>query len=84
MYWNHRLIKQTDGNYVWYAIHEVSYEDDGKIIGCTAEATAPSGEDVTEVKLNLTRMEECMSKPILDYDKDIGIHQGKLVNKERT
>lgn len=74
MHWNHRLIKRKDPNGEepdYYSIHEVYYNDDGNITGCTMNGVAASGESADEVKKSLNRMIECLDKPILDYDDDI-------------
>jgi hypothetical protein len=57
----------------YYQIHEVYYDDDGKMKGMTENAIAPFGETATELQKDLNWMLEAMAKPVLDY----GVTDGK-------
>lgn len=71
MYWNHRVIEKeyneigTDEWVKYYEVHEVHYEDNGKVMGWTAEPVAPYGESVEELKSVLMRMIVAAERPIL-------------------
>jgi hypothetical protein len=73
MHWNHRVVRHHTKNImgdpdVGYAIHEVYYDDDGSIRGMTQDAVSPYGDTPEELKDDLERMLEAISKPILDFD----------------
>jgi hypothetical protein len=74
MTWNYRVVRHVgvDGD-VYYQIHEVYYDDDGKITAMTENGMAPLGETTTELQMELNRMIECMAKPVLDA----GVTDGK-------
>jgi hypothetical protein len=57
----------------YYQIHEVYYDDDGKVKGMTESPIAGLGETTTELQLDLNRMIEAMKLPVLDY----GVTDGK-------
>jgi hypothetical protein len=74
MTWNYRVVRhKTADEGTYYQIHEVYYDDDGKVISMTEKGIAPLGETTTELQLELNRMLDCMSKPVLDY----GVTDGK-------
>jgi hypothetical protein len=49
MTWNYRIIKHDTGNISHYAIHEVFYDDDGKIMAWTEDAIEVSGESERDI-----------------------------------
>lgn len=66
MYWNHRVMLHPDGT---YRIHEVFHnEDDG--VGWTANAIAPQGDTLEELRWELTHMLAALDKPFLLYDPE--------------
>lgn len=74
MTWNYRVVRHTmDDGVKYYQIHEVYYDEDGKVIGMTEKGIAPFGDTTTELQLELNRMIECMAKPVLDA----GVTDGK-------
>ena len=68
-HWNYRVIKtQPKGRPLYEAtcsIHEVYYDDDGKIYGWTADPTDVYGESLHELKEGLEWMLEALEKPVL-------------------
>lgn len=56
MSWNFRLTKEEVHGEVQYAIREVYYDKDSKIIGWTADPSAPTGETKQEFISELVRM----------------------------
>ena len=68
MSWNHRVIKKGDGDYSWYAIHEVHYDRDSKdlVQGWTENPVPVMGETVEELRWTLEKMLESLDKPIID------------------
>lgn len=77
--WNYRLVKNVDGDLVvYYAIHEVYYDDKKHILTWTeSPVSANNFETPKEVKSTLHMMLEAFDKPTLELDKD-----GKLVEVE--
>lgn len=69
MYWNHRVLKRIEDNTESYIIVEVYYNDeDGLIIGWTANAIEPWGTNVDEVRQTLHWMLDATEKPVLDEE----------------
>lgn len=79
--WNYRVIRhketinlssnpmeKEDQSFYWYAIHEVYYDKDGNPTSITENPCDPYGEDLSELKENLEKMNAGLKKPILDYD----------------
>lgn len=65
--WNHRVIKQTKGDEVFYSIHEVHYTD-GKPDMVTENPTPAFGETVDELRETLERMLASLDKDVLNYE----------------
>jgi hypothetical protein len=74
MTWNYRLIKQidTDGEY-FYGIHEVYYNDANEPVSCTVNPVEVAGITEVEVSDILVRMQEALTKPVLDYSMFISV-----------
>lgn len=68
MSWNHRVLAHTDKDEIYYQIHEVYYDQDGKPDGYTADAIGIGGETLEEISLTLDRMKECIGKPIISAE----------------
>jgi hypothetical protein len=69
--WNHRVCKNTEQGEIFYNIHEVYYDDDGKVEGWTQNAVAPLGNDLDELRNELKWMLEALDKPILDLADEL-------------
>lgn len=74
--WNHRVIVNREGSEDHYQIHEVHYDDEGKIEAWTENAVRVGEDSKDELRMTLHRMLRALSKPIL-MEKD-----GKLVPYE--
>ena len=71
MSWNYRVIENPDG---YYTIHEVYYNQDNQIVLYSAEAIAPSGETLEELRSDLMYMAAALSKPaLLGKDIEFGV-----------
>ena len=73
MTWNHRVVKYETPNLfgdpdVGYAIHEVFYDNNGNVQGMTSNPVKPWGDTKDELRLELMRMLDALTKPDLDYD----------------
>ena len=51
--WNNRIVKHEKDDAVWYAVHEVFYNDNGGINGYTEDPITVLGETVEDVKSQL-------------------------------
>lgn len=65
MNWNYRIIFQGGS----YNIHEVYYDNDGKIEGWTENAVGISGETIKELKSDFKYYSSALKKPVLVNDK---------------
>lgn len=66
--WNYRIIRhKVEDEEDWLAIHEVFYDDENNPKGCTKNSVDVSGEDFDSIQWQLTKMQEALDKPILDY-----------------
>lgn len=66
--WNHRVIAHDDyitTENVYYMIHEVFYDKEGKPDGCTANPITINGEDLESLHWVVDKIKECLDKPIL-------------------
>lgn len=65
-HWNYRVMKHTEMDEPYFAIHEVHYAtaDDSKVMGWTDQPVSVGGENL---KWILERMLEAQNKPVLDY-----------------
>ena len=70
MTWNHRIIRRTNAPSIdpeWnLQIHEVYYDKDGTITNWTSNAVAPLGEDIAELRIELTHFLEALDHPVLE------------------
>ena len=64
-HWNYRVMDR-DGE---LAIHEVQYDDAGKVVGWSAEPTFPAGPDLDELAANLELYAHALAEPVLPYVK---------------
>lgn len=65
MTWNYRVVKETDGT---YRIREVYYDDDGSIKAWTAEDASPLGETEDEIRADVERISQALSRPVLNVE----------------
>ena len=63
MPWNYRAMLK-DGQ---VAVHEVFYEDDGRISGYTAEPVYPRADTLEELTEEFDRYQRALSMPVLDF-----------------
>ncbi len=65
-YWNYRLMAKEAKGEVWFDIHEVYYNNDLPT-SCSKYPACVSGNSVDDVKEVLSKMTECLEKPIIWY-----------------
>ena len=68
MTWNYRIIehKNLDGS-SWFAIHEVSYDDDGNPEYCSEGPCSAHGEDTETLITDMQYMMQALKLPPLPY-----------------
>lgn len=88
MTWNHRVMRHVellDGeevpNTVWYAVHEVYYDEHGNIDGWTQEPAYPTffpniDDEQHSLKDDIARFMRACDKPVLDYETGKEIPNG--------
>jgi hypothetical protein len=59
--------KGTTRYYEW-SIHEVYYDDKGKIDGWTEESVGPHGESLDDLRRDLALMRKALTLPVLGQD----------------
>ena len=74
MSWNYRVIRKTyilpdDTERESYAIHEVYYDNLSNAKAVSANALAPLGRTIDELKADLEMYMLALDKPVLDYDE---------------
>lgn len=67
MSWNYRIMKHEVREQVYYAIHEVYYDTDGKL-GYTAAPIDLTGDNLAELESSYKMIGEAFNKPILNYE----------------
>ena len=65
MSWNYRVMRRYDD----LGIYEVYYNEDGSVKGFSENPVSPRGGSISELKLDMERYMEALSKPILDYEE---------------
>mgnify|MGYP001030655988 FL=1 len=68
MGWNHRILAHKDGDEMYFQIHEVYYDKDGKPDGYTANGVSVGAESLDGINWVLDKMKECLEKPILSVE----------------
>ena len=66
MHWNHRILKTVVDGEVSYGIHEVFYDDDGSLMGCSEEPIGIVSETIEGCRRDLKLMETAFKKPVLE------------------
>ncbi len=69
MTWDCRVIAKKDKTTgeVWHAVHEVFYDENGKIWVATEEPICPMGETVDDLIAELSDHLVACGKPVLDF-----------------
>lgn len=68
MSWNFRVLKHDIKGEVYFAIHEVYYDDDNTPNSCTTEPiNLGLFENVEGLEWTLEKIKEGLKKPILNY-----------------
>lgn len=64
-HWNHRVVKQTDGDETWFGIHEVFYDEE-QGTGWTENAVSVIGQSVDDLRWVLEKMLLALDKPVIE------------------
>jgi hypothetical protein len=65
MSWNYRVVKITEDDDDYFAIHEVYYNEDGSIRVMTESPVPVGGESVDSLRSSLQMMMSCLDKDVL-------------------
>ena len=68
MGWNYRILAHKDVDEMYFQIHEVYYDENGKPNSYTANSVSVGAESLDGIKSVLNKMKECANKPILLAD----------------
>lgn len=60
--WEYRVFHEDDGDYI---IREVFYDEQGQILGCTADAVEPIGRSLAELTEDIRAFQAALDLPIL-------------------
>lgn len=75
MSWNHRILAHKDGDEMYFEIHEVYYDKEGKPDSYTANGVSVGAESLDGIKWVLDKMKECLDKPILSAENFPNIYK---------
>ncbi len=62
MSWNYRVVRHSEDDDVWYAIHEAYYDEDGRLNGLTVEPVPLTAATLAELRL---RLDQALGKPVV-------------------
>ena len=68
-HWNHRVLATEHNGEIFFGVHEVYYDDEGKPNASTKEAVRIGSECIEGIQWQLTKIYECLQKPILWGDE---------------
>lgn len=72
MSWNYRVLRKYDRSggktFTFYEIHEVYYDDSGKVASISESPVGPYGENINELLVEWSMFSDAFTKPILDFD----------------
>ncbi len=60
--WEYRVFREDDGDYI---IREVFYDENGQLLGCTADAVEPIGQSLAELTEDIRAFQAALDLPIL-------------------
>lgn len=60
--WEYRVFREDDGDYI---IREVFYDEQGQILGCTADAVEPIGRSLAELTEDIRAFQAALDLPVL-------------------
>lgn len=65
MGWNYRILAHKNGDEIYFQIHEVYYDKDGKPNGYTENGSMVYAYSLNDITWVLDKMKDCANKPIL-------------------
>lgn len=69
MSWNYRVvIKENDTGENEYGIHEVFYDDEGKVIGMTENSLVPVCSTADDLSYEMDMMLEAFKREVLKFE----------------
>ncbi len=82
--WNYRIIKIIGSGEPIYRIHEVYYDNNGKIEGWTKEPVLPYGENVDELREDIYYFLQAFRQPILELKEENGKEELIEIEEEQA
>lgn len=79
MTWNNRVIHRNIDGVDMYTIHEVFYDENGKMMACTVEPAEAYGETISELLRTLSMYIDACAKPIVEWE-DIPEKDARSIN----
>tara|TARA_R100001230_G_C5569193_1_gene91421 strand:- start:156 stop:371 length:216 start_codon:yes stop_codon:yes gene_type:complete len=64
MHWNHRIVWSTDTKE--FGLHEVYYNEDQTIIGCTQKPVSVTGENISDLKWLVEHLKKALKRGVID------------------
>ena len=80
MSWNHRVVRHSQGGKTWFGIHEVYYDDNGKIKFWTENPVKPMGGTLKELQEELAMFSDAAGKAMARNDTDRVLDETELPN----
>jgi hypothetical protein len=74
MFWNHRVVKITEGDETQFVLAEVYYRDDTKLPFAYSEPFM-CGEHVSMLVETVERFKKATEQPILNYPEDFDLSE---------
>jgi len=65
MSWNYRILAKEYKGIIYFGIHSVYYDENDIPNGYSQTPSSIVAEDLETIEFDLTKMKECLSKPIL-------------------
>jgi len=65
MDWNYRILAHKEDDEMYFKIHEVQYDKNGKPISHNSNGVIVGSESLEGINWVLDKMKECTNKPIL-------------------
>ena len=81
-WWNYRILQKSNGYYIYYEIHEVYYDKDGKIIAWSENPVDLYFECTKDLKFLMKKFKRATKRTILRVEDDDLIDTKKYLKKE--
>jgi hypothetical protein len=80
--WNHRVLAHKSNEVeIYFQVHEVYYNDKGKPQYYTENAISIGGESYNEIQWQISKIQECLTLPVIDADNWPDEFKGNFTTK---